>query len=511
MAVFAGLGPVDPISGILAGGVAAIGGEGPLPSLSGFDAVLQFGGRTLQAQIASSLGQLNLSASVPWGSIALPASFLALIPPLVRNTLSERLAYIELTLTAPYVAALRWPTSLIVGTGGVGLAAGAEVVAPPPREQRFVDIGWELAINITTPVAGTAPSFLARAPGQGTGTGAGGAAAGGGAGASSAGSGTSGGPPLATGAAITTARAAAAVRSDIWVFSEQLDFSAMTPSATSSTQGVADFLATAGGQTLLNQAVASLKTLAGVSLSPEVAPAGSVAPAVVQSVGLPALQVTDILLQDAKGNSVLCLCAALGGSSGGVIDLVQPLLETSDFAYAASAKLLGYALKARWTVGASGISVVGETQVELGTQGETGLAKVMVTFGALTDVEIVAVADGSGDVLRLLGNQTIQLLELWDQNGNQVTNLGALAKAQTQPFVLAVNYFNSGSGPPSLQANFENLVLQLMVVVGFPILDAFSIDASSVTGFTSSPLQANLVRWALTQTGGVPPVGKAAP
>jgi hypothetical protein len=487
MAVFAGLGPVDPIIGILAGGATEPAGDGPLPSLAGFDAVLQFSGRTLQAQISSSLGPLNLSASVPWGSIPLPASFLALIPPLVRNTLSERLAYIELTLTAPYVAALRWPASLIV------------------------DIGWELEINITTPVAGTAPGFLARAPGQGTGAGAGGAAAAGGAGASSAGGGASGGPPLATGTAITTARAAAVVRSDIWAFSEQLDFSATTPAATSSTQGVADLLATPGGQTLLNQAVASLKTLAGASLSPEVAPAGSVTPAVMQSVGLPALQVIDVLLQDAAGNAVLCLCVGLAGSSEGVIDLVQPLLETSDFAYAASAKLLGYALKARWTVAASGISIIGETQVELGTNGETGLAKVMVTFGALTDVEIVAVADGSGDVLRLLGNQTIQLLELWDQNGNQVTNLGALAKAQTQPFVLAFNYFNPGSGPPSLQANFENLVLQLMVVVGFPILDAFSIDPSSVTGFTSSPLQANLVRWALTQTGGAPPVGLAAP
>jgi hypothetical protein len=505
MAVFAGLGPVDPISGILAGGAAAPAGEGPLPSLAGFDAILQFSGRTLQARISATLGQLTLSASVPWGSIPLPSSFLALIPPQVLRTLSERVAYIELTLTAPYVAALRWPTSLVIGTGGVGVAPGPEIGIPPEREQRYVDIGWQLGINIQTQQTGLA--LVARAPGQGTGTG--GATVGGAAGSSSTGSGASANPPLATGTAITTARAAAAVRSDVWRFGEKLDFSAMTPTATSSTQGVADLLATVGGQTLLNQAAVSLKSQSP-SLSPDVAPAGAVASAVAQSLGLPALQVVDILLQDAAGSALLCLCASLAGSSEGVIDQVQPLLETSDFVYAASAKLLGYAVKARWAVGASGISVTGETQVELGKNGETGLAKVMVTFGAFTDFAIIAVADGSGDVLRLQGTQTVQLLELWDQNGNQVTNLGALAKPQAQPFVIAVNYFESGGAPPSLQANFENFLLQLMVVVGFPILDAYSIDPSSVTGFTSSPLQANLVRWALT-TAGLPPPGLNAP
>jgi hypothetical protein len=505
MAAFAGLGPVDPINAILTGGAATTAvTAGPLPSLAGFDAVLQFSAATLQAQVSSNLGQLDLGAVVPWGSIPIPASFLAVIPPSVLRTITPAWS-ILLTLTAPYVAAFHWPPALTVGAGGVGVAPGQEVAAAPgPKvgvpQPHSVDIGWELAINIV-------PPFRVGPPGP-HGTGPVTAAAGGGAGSSSAGS---VGPilsiPPATGTVITTAQAAPAVRSDIWVFSEQLDFSAMTPSATSTTQGVADLLATPGGQTLLNQAVVGLKTLSGVSLSPDVAPAGPVSPALAQATGLPALQVADILLQDAAGDSILCLCVQIAGSAGGVLQKVQPLLGTSDFAYAASETLLDWALNTRWKVAAEGVSVVSETQVELGN-GQTGLAKVSTVFGALADFDIVA--EVGGDVLLLTATQTVQLLELWDQNGNQVTNLGALATPEVEPFLLAVNYFGS-SGAQSLQANFQTLLLQLMVVVGFPILDDLPIDPNSVTGFTSSPLRANLVRWALTAAGTTPALGLEAP
>jgi hypothetical protein len=131
----------------------------------------------------------------------------------------------------------------------------------------------------------------------------------------------------------------------------------------------------------------------------------------------------------------------------------------------------------------------------------------MVTFGPiLTDVAIVASTDASGDVLRLQSTQTIQLLALWDQNGNQESNLGNLGEPQTQPLVLPINYFVRVGGLPTLQGNFQNLLLHLLVIVGFPVLDPFTIDPNSVTGFTSSPMQALFARWGLVRVGFLPPI-----
>jgi hypothetical protein len=496
----------DPIQGILSGatGVFEPIADPPSAGLAGFDAILQFSTQILQAQIAQTLGQLDLSASVPWGSIPLPASLLALIPPIVLRTLSERVGVsLELRLADPYVAELRWPTEVTIGTGGASLQS--EAVGPP--DQRIAFIGWQLQINIVMAQMTNAPIRLAAPSGSAAGAGA--ATSGAteaSTGGAAVGSSSGGSPPLATGTAITPGLASVAVNSGIWRFAEVLDFTNTSASVSSSTQGVTDFLATTGGKTLLNQALVRLKALSGVSLSPDVAPGGPLSAATSTAVALPPLQVQDLLLQDSSGNSVLCLCASLENPSTGVLRVVQPFLEGLDFAYGASAKLLGYALKARWLGAAAGVSIVGETQVELGNKGGTGVAQVMVTFGpTLSDVSIIASADPGGDVLRLLGTQTVQLLALWDENGNKETNLGALGKPQTQPFILPVKYFDPGSGPPALQGNFQNLILHLMVIVSFPVLDAFNVDPSSVGGFTSSPMQAFFVRWALVRSRLLPP------
>jgi hypothetical protein len=507
MSLASTVGVGDPISGILsnAPGVFEPVDNPPPAGLAGFDAILQFSIPLLQAQIAQTLGQLDLSASVPWGSIPLPASLLALIPPIVLRSLSNRVGVsLELRLANPYVAELRWPTEVTIGTGGASLQS--EAVAPP-IDQRIALIGWQLQINIVMAQLTNAPILLAVPPGSSAGAGA---AAGGATGIATGGAATasssSGGPPLATGTAITPGLASVAVNAGMWRFAEVLDFTNTSASVSSSTQGVTDFLATTGGTTLLNQALVRLKAVSGVSLSPDIAPAGPLSAATSKAVGLPPLQVQDLLLQDSSGNSVLCLCASLETPSSGVLRVVEPFLAGLDFAYGASAKLLGYALKARWLGAAAGVSIVGETQVELGSKGATGTAQVMVTFGpTLSDVAIVASAAASGDLLRLLGTQTIQLLALWDENGNKETNLGALGKPQTQPFILPVNYFDPGSGPPALQANFENLILHLMVIVSFPVLDAFNVDGSSLAGFTSSPMQAFFVRWALVRPRLLPP------
>jgi hypothetical protein len=100
---------------------------------------LQFSARLLQAQIEQSLGQLDLSASVPWGSIPLPASVVALIPQIVRMNLAVRGARLELRLTQPYIASLHWPASITVGTGGTTISAD---LVGLPGDHRVANIGW---------------------------------------------------------------------------------------------------------------------------------------------------------------------------------------------------------------------------------------------------------------------------------------------------------------------------------------------------------------------------------
>jgi hypothetical protein len=509
MGVFASAGRVDPISGVLAGsGIATTGDGAPSTGLAGFHAILQFSSRILQTQVAQTLGAADVSASLPWGTIALPASVLALIPPVQRVSLGARGARLELRLTQPYVAGLHWPASITVGTGGVALAAD---IAGLPGEQKSADIGWRVELNILTPrpvsVMRAAPGASPPSQGLGAGVAGAGPAVGGTVATTGSSSGGNGGSwdrsTIAAGSATTPAKPVTVVRSDIWRFSIQLDFSAMrAPTITSDTQALTDFLATSDGKTLLSQALVRLKSAPGVSLSPDIAPAGPIPAAVAQSVPLPPLQVQDLLLQDTTGHAVLCLCVELGGASGGATALVHPFLQNSDFAYGASATILSYALKARWAVAAAGLTIVGQTQVEFGSNGGTGLANVSVTIGdTLTDVSIKAGTDGHGDILRLLGTQTIHLLQLWDPNGKQVTNLGDLGKPQELPLLMPINYFYRGDGSQKLQANFQNFVMHLMAVVGFPTLDPFDIDAASVTGFTSNPMQAMFVRWAMTRQG----------
>lgn len=141
MSLVSTVGAADPTSSILsnASGVFEPVDGPPSTGLAGFDAVLQFSTAMLQAQIAQTLGQLDLSTSVPWGSIPLPASLLALIPPAMLRTLSYRAGVeLELRLTDPYIAGLRWPTAVTVGTGGLPVAAEAVGL---PFNQRFADIG----------------------------------------------------------------------------------------------------------------------------------------------------------------------------------------------------------------------------------------------------------------------------------------------------------------------------------------------------------------------------------
>jgi hypothetical protein len=128
-----------------------------------------------------------------------------------------------------------------------------------------------------------------------------------------------------------------------------------------------------------------------------------------------------------------------------------------------------------------------------------GIAQLQVSFSnILDDVTIQAATDNRGDPLRLLSKQRIQLLNLWDQDGKRVTDLGPLAEAQDMPLILPINFFDRDSGAATgLQANFKDFLFKLMAIIVFPILEPFQPGKNSVTGFSSSAMKAMVVRWRL--------------
>lgn len=502
------------VSGVFTMGVSA---TAPQPatavSLAGYDAIVQMSRDLLGSQVEQSLAGSNLSAlsaSLPWNSVSLPASLLAAIPQTLRLTLSARVAYLEVRLVSPFISDFHWPDP--PPGPPVGLPVASVVI---PGQQRSVDLGWQIQINVAIPGTGLAASVV-RSGGSGepNPVSVSGAVGAGGTGTQSGNGGSQvGRTTLATGTAVTTALAELAVASNLWIFGMNLDFSGTSASlAPGAPAAISDFLATADGQNLLNQALGPLRAAAGIQLTPEIAPGGALSASFVRSMNLPPFNVGDILLSDANGNPVLCLLAELGSNTGGVARLVQPFLNGADFAYGVSTSVLNPALTAQWNLATTGLTIVGNVPVDVPANGSspgfTGRAQLRTTFSTILNNVSIEAATVGGDAVRLLSSQTIQLLNLWDQNGKPVTNLGALTQPQTSALVLPVQLSGgAGPSPDSLQSNFQNLLVQLMLAMVFPILDPFPVDSNSITGFASSALGTLLVRWALVPASTIVPVG----
>jgi hypothetical protein len=489
----------------------------PVDILAGFDAVVQFSPHVLQAQVIRSLREKHLSelrAFVPWGTVSVPTSLLSSLPPNFRYSLEIRGARLELRLVGPFVAGLHWPIEV---PGPADAPTSSNRRARRMATDRVVDIGWRLEINVLT----------ARPPGDiATRT----ASPRGGISPPSSGEQLSGSviPPLAMdggmlsptqgadnddgrwrrsllafGHAITAAKAELVNASNFWRFGMELDFSEISPAVTSDDEGVTAFVASEAGKNMLEQALASLKVTAGVKLTPEVAPGGNLSARLVQQYNLPPFRVRDALRTDTRGNPVLCLCAELG--TGGVTRLVHPLLEGQDFAYAVSTEVLALALRAHWNI-AGGLSLISEIPIELqvsadSDETETGRARLSIRISEiLIDVAIQAGTDNRGDPLRLLSSERIQLLNLWKQNGEQISDaeLGPLKQPQHAPLILPLYLFDRApSAPPQLQANFEGFLLQLIAIIVMPVVQPLSVGRDSFSGFASSAMKAMLVRWSL--------------
>lgn len=500
---------VGSVSDVFAGTSGVVAQDPPIDALAGFDVVAQFSHGLLNLQVVRSLAQHGVAtprAYLPWGTAALPASLLAALPQHLRLVLSTVPARLEVRLVQPYLAALRWPTDITGGGTGGGVSTARTSRRARGMRQRTADIGWRVEINLLTQrvdmatVAGGAPT-ASGLPGNRAGT---------------AGVATTGeNPPagddgswdrltLGSGQAITGAKVALDVPAGLWRFGMILDFADTDAAVTSDTAGVVDFLQGDAGKALLVQAAAPLRAARGVRLSPVIAPAGALAEAAVARAGLPAFTVSDALLVDQRGDLVLSICAQLEGSTGGVLRLVPLLLAGQDFAYAVSEAVLRPAYEVCWTVVASGVSFVGETPVELPVGDDpsvtaTGRARLLTSFAsAVDDVSIKATTAGHGDAVRLLVKQHVQLLNLWNHAGEQITDVGDLANPVDEPTILPINVFETQGGTPdALNPNFRDLLLKLVAIQVFPTLEPFPARMQSLSGYCTAAMKTLFVRWSL--------------
>jgi hypothetical protein len=282
-----------------------------------------------------------------------------------------------------------------------------------------------------------------------------------------------------------------------------LNFEGVQPAYESNDPILFEFFKTDYAASLLAQTVAPLLNQSDVGLSPTVALAGSLTPNQLAHLQFPALHVQDLLVQDDKGQ-VLTFCVSLGDNTGGVYSIVRSFLSGRDFAYYVSDKVFSAVLAGLWHANAIYTPIVGDVPVEMpvdANSDETGTGKARVQVNVndtLKESSIKASTDNAlGDPLRLVSEQTVQLLALWDPNGKQVTDLGDLAAPAVEPFVLNLQMFDN---PPSgtqqqMQPALQNLLRAALRPMYFPVIAQFAI--ADVSGFSSSALHALVVRWNL--------------
>jgi hypothetical protein len=273
---------------------------------------------------------------------------------------------------------------------------------------------------------------------------------------------------------------------------------------------------------LLAQAVAPLQTRS-IRLSPSIALAGNLTTSQVASMQLPPMNVIDLVVLDEVGE-VLALCVNLGEDSTGVLSdftgvpsMVRSFLNRHHFACYVSDRIVNPAIAARWRANTIHAPIVGDVSIEMPVEpgseetGE-GIARVQVNLGGtLKDSEIKASIDNRfGDPLRLVSEQTIQLLRLWKPNGEELHDLGELGMPVTEQIVLSLQLFDPlpVNNQQSLNPLLESFLLALVLPIFVPILEEYAIN--DVSGFTSSAMRAIVVRWNLQnllETTAVQPTG----
>jgi hypothetical protein len=494
---------------------------------SGFSAILQFSSNMLQRSLSVGMARTGLStpnAHVPYEP--------ELLPPLLRDAIGALLTpldlaragiHVEVLLLDPRLETLRSSTSPPGSGGGpLGSFPGTD-----ERPRRVVDIVWTLHVNLFKAEIGGGGLSPAGPHGTAPTRTEGGASGGAGHGAHLGSvvdlSGlvlTTGEAPIARlpeGERVTVAVGSVLmhVPTDLPVLSTtlqfllSLNFEGVQPAYDSSDPIMEEFLKTDLAAGMLAEAVAPLLDRS-VPLTPTIALAGDLPPSHVVAMQLPPLKVRDLVVQDEAGE-VLSLCVTLGDFTDVIVDVttspgvLTSFLEGHHFGYYLAESLYAPILKARWRANAIRTPIVGTVAVEMPLDSDSketgeGKARIKVRLSdTLRECGLRASDDHRyGDPMRLVSEQTIELLRLWYANGSEVGDLGDLRVPSTQPFVLSLQLF--GRRPPDVQQQLQpalkKLLDELTLQFDVPMLERFPVK--NLDGYTSSARRAFMVRWDLS-------------
>lgn len=483
----------------------------PAPRLipAGFDAIAQFDLSLLEAQLRRNMvreGLLVLDASMPYDRETVPPALRAAVesplhPP--PTLLADR--FIEMRLVDPRLATLQselgsfdvvsLPVEDMVST--TGDAAPADDAAPSDRSLGVVETTWSLELNLLLRTEGDI--IIA---------------------------GAVGGPPgararvtetresLARGSArvpATTVRVRRADRGQFWV---RIDVGPLEPRFEGDDQLMRTVLASDLGATLLTAALAPLVAESDLRLTPRLALAGK-----SDAMPGPHVQFRPLVLRHRDGREVLSLCVDAGVGSRGSPELVQSFLGERNFAYYVSAPVAERVVSARWRSTPGLHTIVSEVPVELAEsenseQTQEGLARVRVQLSdSPSTVDVRPSESELGDGLRVVAEQEIRLLNLWDHRGEEITDLGELAEPATLPFVWLIFLFERDPSP-EVTGPGKRTLLRLAGELAGPLFRPFVEELSirRLEGLASSALGAIFVRADLRQPQiGPDPAGPPAP
>jgi hypothetical protein len=509
--------PFDTASAIIATAATAVLDRPPSAIPAGFGAIVQMNTRLLHRTLSANLARLNLnplSARVPYQAELVSPGLHELAQPFLSpmdSVVADAQPYLEVQVLNPVPQTLDWPPALDPpGTSGTTIAA-----AIPQR--KTVTLVWSVTVNLFRPAPPPPVVSGNLSLGDAPATDGGGSTAGGGQG------GPFGGvlapdfvlnipPPLpagsrtllAQGTATMTVPSAVVVNPALYQFRLVLNFEDEQPTHTSDDPVMVEFIHSDLGVSLLNQAIAPLQSQTAMGMSPVIAPAGSLTPNQVAQAQLPALHVRDIVLQDPKGQLV-AFCVSLGNDSHGAFSLVTSFLSGHDFAYYVSDRVFSPIMKGLWRANRIHTPIVGDVAVEMpvsegSDQTGIGRARVQVNLsGTLNEAALTPSTDlALGDPMRVVAQQTVKLLALWDPQDRQITDLGGLAEPTAMPFVVALQMFDKPAAAPlsnTIQPPLSHVLKAMFTPLYFPLIERYGV--TKVSGFTSSPLRAVVARWSV--------------
>jgi hypothetical protein len=251
---------------------------------------------------------------------------------------------------------------------------------------------------------------------------------------------------------------------------------------------------------MLAQAVAPMLNGYLARISPTIALGGNLNAGQIAGLQLPALNVTEQVLNDSNGQ-VLALCASLGQGPAGAS--VSSFLNRSDFSCYLGERIFGPVLSGRWNANAIRVPIVASVPVQMpvsqgSSQTGQGHAQIQVNLSdALKQSRIQPSDTNFGDPLQLVSEQTVQLLRLWDPGGNEVTDLGNLANPVVEPLVMNLQLFDilPAGAQQNVQLLVQNFIAALLSPIYLPVLG--KLRAQNLSGFTSSSLRALVVSWSV--------------